>query len=252
MENKEISPTSSKNEDTVDVELQMVPLQVDSGAKKEGDCKVSQEGRIFSIVAPSNLRKGYRLDVITPEGSTSVVRVPRSAERGEKFNARECGTYLGRWYVSEFDCFKNDGNRPFEWGFCLFSMFCSWIAWGCIAKRLGVDCCGQPTQSRILLLFTFYATVVFGILTFLNPKPLLFILLFFFAFAVRSAARQRYKIRDNGNRCGADMLDCYCIICFNCCTVMQIQSHMKHSGENPVGCQICPVRVLGQVKTLEV
>ena len=235
--------------DPYDLEVPLVTATPIAEETEEGyavgnnnDEDAAETGRAFLLIAPSDLRKGCRLDIVVPEdGTTSVVRVPKNVKRGEQFYAQECGPMLHRWYDGEFNC--AGPNKPCDWGFCLLSTFCGWIAWGYIARRMNLDIFGRPTTSQRVVAWSFYLTVFFGILNFTaeTAGPLLVIAFVCFSVMVRSEARRRYKIHHGA------FGDCCFAVWFNCCLAMQTHRHMRYSGENPVNFQGQSARVVKQV-----
>ena len=89
------------------------PMEDVPNEEGEDPSSYKDNGRVFLLVAPSDLRKGSRLDIVVPEdGKTSVVRVPTNVKRGDQFHAKECGPLLHRWYDGEFSC----GNGEVKFG----------------------------------------------------------------------------------------------------------------------------------------
>lgn len=178
------NPTTTSNkeashngDDDVEKQEQVVPLVTATthDQDEEQDERASgKDGRTFLLIAPADLRKGSRLDIITREGTTSVVRVPEAVQRGQAFRAKECGPLLNRWYDGEFDCVG--AHNKCDWGFCLLTTCCPWISWGYMARKMNLDACGRPTQSRCVVMWTFYGTVMLGILQHIMPHYILWIL----------------------------------------------------------------------------
>lgn len=172
------------------------------------------------------------------------MRVPEAIQRGQAFRAKECGPLLNRWYDGEFDCVG--ARNKCDWGFCLLTACCPWISWGYMARKMNLDACGRPTPSRRVVMWTFYGTVMLGILQQVMPHFILWILFLLFVVAVRKAALKRYKIRQTA-ACG----DCLVLVCCTCCLALQTQRHMRYSGENPLNCQGPGARVVKQVPSNE-
>ena len=105
------NPTSSNKEashngdDDVEKQEQVVPLVTTTTTtqdEEQDEHAGGKDGRTFLLIAPVDLRKGSRLDIITPQGTTSVVRVPEAIQRGQAFRAKECGPLLKslvRWRI---------------------------------------------------------------------------------------------------------------------------------------------------------
>ena len=216
--------------------IEAVPIQADgdiSAKHDDGDDgdKGTTTRRIFKVVAPADLPKGYRLTVVTAKNEEVVVLVPPGGvQTWQTFEGREASPITKRWADSEFDCAPD-----YEGSFCCLAFCFPVLGWAFILKKLGMNAFGirpavETENSRKWANMTPW--VVGAILLFsayLQPFSLVYFL--FLATFARSAVRAKYNIP------GSLASDCLCATCCGCCTLLQSYRHMKRNGDTPCQCE---------------
>lgn len=203
------------------------PEEVEISNNKSGDDDGSTppHRRIFKVVAPANLPKGFRINVLAGNEEVVVIVPPGGVKTHQHFEGKEARPIDKMWSDSEFDCSPN-----YEGSFCYLATFLPIIGWGFIMRKLGKTW-GGPWTAGILILCLF------------APSPIDWVALIFLVSITtiaRGAVRRKYNIP------GSCFEDCICNYFCSCCTVLQSYRHMKRNGCTP--CQGCGDRTVEAIQ----
>jgi len=219
--------------------LEAVP--VEDTPKNEND-QTEDDGttrRVFQVVAPADLPKGYRLTVVTAKSNEEVVVLvpPEGVNQNQTFQGKEARPLTKRWADSEFDC-----SPSYEGSFCCLAICFPALAWAFVLRKLGMDPCGckpavETASSRKWANLTpWIVGIVLLFSQMLQPFACLYIL--YLVTMARGAVRSKYNIP------GSRLCDCLCATCFGCCTVLQSYRHMKRNGDTPCTSKGCGDRMV--------
>ena len=204
--------------------------------------------RLVRVIAPSNLRRGYALEVTCDGVDTFEVLVPEGGVRqGQEFTAQVPAPVMEVWTDEAQDICCNM-NILFDFDFCCQLSIAPGVMLAAAMRKLGLDCIGRYGSPAWVRRASFLVVALAGtlriLLVFVNvlgdlttDHPLVraeqlsdLVLGYYFfllAMRVRQAVRKKYRIR------GHFVSDSLCVIFCSCCSLLQIFRHLKRSGNTP-------------------
>lgn len=235
----EATPVASKAH-----EAPAVTVVKDEEAQLEKNCK------LVRLVAPSDLPAGYRLPIQYREGGkevSGICRVPDVGDRRGIAKGQEFEAYIippapvsGYWVAGLLDC----GTLK-DSAFCMLSICCTGIAWGCLYESAFKKPSGSCWIIIAVLTVLYYAVrLVLGAASEklettttdndIEEGNFLTMFLGILSWAmIITVTFIRYKIRQKFYIPGNCCFDCVNATCCGCCGAMQAYQQLERAQENP-------------------
>jgi Cys-rich protein (TIGR01571 family) len=213
--------------------------------------------RRVRVIAPSNLRRGYALEVTCDGVDTFEVLVPEGGVRqGQEFTALVPIPRMDAW-VDEAQDICCNMNVLFDFEFCCQLSLAPGVMLAVVMKKMRLDCIGRHGSPTWVRQASFLLVALAGISLLvrnagyvhagyakqeMNAKegnlpgahedePMMALPLegyfFFLGMFVRRAVRKKYRIPGNL------VSDTLCVFFCSYCSLLQIFRHLKRSGNTP-------------------